>query len=488
MSFTVATEACLAVLNWTGVESSFPAGFPALDPSHVIVSYTDSHGNVSALTLGVQISVACDAVSGAVTVTPIAMPAAPGTLVISRATPANQQTNFANLASFSGDAHTQLADQAEMGIAEARRDLARSALAPLGETMTVLPARAKRASTYAVFDANGNLTGGGATAILQGAPGVNGANGSPCPSQLRLTLTAGTAIMTADVAGATTIFLTPAGGRFVPIWNGAALTMTDIGGADLSNITTNAALGNAGPAAVVASSNYDLFVWLNAGVPTLTRGPPWTSATARGTGAGTTQLAPQNGILVNAVAIANGPGAGLGTYVGTVRSDLAATINMKFGTAAAGGGSATFGLWNAYNRVQGRAFVQDTTATWQYNGVVARGADGGALSLNFMLFVTGLAVDPIAAKYASQITMAAVAGNFASIGHGLDAINTYNFKSTITNSAALANVFFNLASLGNYPPQLGFHFIQALENSDGANNVTFTGPVAGGGLEVVSWY
>jgi hypothetical protein len=39
-AFTVATEACTTTLNWTGAEGSFPAGFPALDPSHISVTYT----------------------------------------------------------------------------------------------------------------------------------------------------------------------------------------------------------------------------------------------------------------------------------------------------------------------------------------------------------------------------------------------------------------------------------------------------------------
>lgn len=126
MAFTVPTEACTASLNWTGVEPAFPAGFSALDPSHILCNYTSGVPAVTIpLIAGVHIAVACDPVSGAVTVTPIAMPPAPGKIIIDRHTPATSVTNFANLASYNADAHTIAADVAAMGLAEARRDIGR---------------------------------------------------------------------------------------------------------------------------------------------------------------------------------------------------------------------------------------------------------------------------------------------------------------------------------------------------------------------------
>lgn len=149
MAFTVATEACTATLNWTGIEGAFVAGFPALDPSHITVTYTPAVGPPVVLTGGIQVTIACDPATGAVTVTPLAMPAAPGTVTIDRHTPANQQINFVNLASFSADTHTFLADQAEMGIAEVRRDLARAIInaagVPLATLLVLLSARVQRA-------------------------------------------------------------------------------------------------------------------------------------------------------------------------------------------------------------------------------------------------------------------------------------------------------------------------------------------------------
>lgn len=125
MAFTVGTEACTASLNWSGVEGLFAAGFPALDPTHITVTYQPAVGAPIALTAGIHFAAVIDA-AGAVTVTPIAMPAAPGLVIIDRHTPAIQATDFSNLTSFTGDIHTQLHDAAAMRDAELRRDLARA--------------------------------------------------------------------------------------------------------------------------------------------------------------------------------------------------------------------------------------------------------------------------------------------------------------------------------------------------------------------------
>lgn len=147
MAFTVGTEACTASLNWTGVEGVFAAGFPALDPTHIVVTYKPAVGNAVPLTPGIHFTAAIDG-AGAVTVTPIAMPAAPGLVTIDRQTPAVQATNFINLASFSPDIHTQLHDAAAMRDAELRRDLARNVLAATG---LLVPVQRKITATPYAF-------------------------------------------------------------------------------------------------------------------------------------------------------------------------------------------------------------------------------------------------------------------------------------------------------------------------------------------------
>jgi len=82
-------------------------------------------------------------------------------------------------------------------------------------------------------------------------------------------------------------YYTPYNGNQMPIYTEPSWFDGFLGAA---NITTASVTGNAGPAVVAANSNYDLFAWSTSGTVTLTRGPAWTSDTARGTGAGTTEL------------------------------------------------------------------------------------------------------------------------------------------------------------------------------------------------------
>lgn len=325
---------------------------------------------------------------------------------------------------------------------------------------------------------------GGQTVGLTAQQIANAHSAIPAPPiapQGRLTLTSGTAVMASDVAAATTVYYTPSVGQFVPIYNGSAFVNTDMGG-ELSQATTDATKS---PAAVANNSNYDIFVWNDAGTIRATRGPAWTSSTARGTGAGTTQLSMQSGLLVNTVAITNGPGAGLGTYVGTVRSDGSATINMKFGTSAAGGGKATLGVWNNYNTVQFLANVVDTNTNSTYSSATARAADNSAT--NRVEFVTGLARDAIAAKYCQLAQTAATAGAACYYGFGLDTTTGFNERVQVFATAAAINDSQGPCT-GFIAPQIGFHFISANEAGDGSTTATFTYLGApGNSLQTMIW-
>ncbi len=279
--------------------------------------------------------------------------------------------------------------------------------------------------------------------------------GAPTPPQGRLTLVTGTPVMTTSQAAKTTIFYAPYCGSRIPIYNGTAFAMTFF--TELSNLTTASSVGSAGPAAVANNSNYDLFVWVNAGVPTLTRGPLWTSDTARGTGAGTTELERLNGIITNKVAITNGPAANRGTYVGTVRSNGTATIDVIFGAIAANGTAAVLGVWNAYNRVDVTGLVGDSTDSWPYSTSTWRSAH--ASDTMRVSLVSGLAEDSFSARYAAPITNTGGNSN-AVVGVGVDSTSSASGTKVIDTctDGAFGNPF------GDYVGQpLGFHFYQAVE-------------------------
>lgn len=299
-----------------------------------------------------------------------------------------------------------------------------------------------------------------------------GGTGSPSTPQGRLSLQTGVPVMTSSQTAKTTIYYTADQGRWVPIYDGTTWTMTEFT-ADLSNDTTASSTGKAGPAAVTTNSNYDLFVWSDSGTLRLTRGPAWSSDTARGTGAGTTELERVGGVYTNKQSITNGPAANRGTYVGTVRSDGSSQINFSLGSSAAGGGASLICVWNMYNRRVVQPAVYDSTASWTLLSGTVRAANNS--TGNRISYVCGLAEDFVQAIYACRITTAAAANAGAAIRIGLD--------STTTTSSASTYALFLTPSAGNQSGtqmamyndalQLGFHFIQALENSDGTNTSTY---------------
>lgn len=285
----------------------------------------------------------------------------------------------------------------------------------------------------------------------------------------RLTLTSATPVLTSTVSGATTIYYALYNGNQVPIYDGSS-TFASTTFAELTNATAQSSSGKAGPAAVANNSNYDLFVWSDSGTLRLTRGPAWSSDTSRGTGAGTTELQRINGIYTNKVAITNGPGANLGTYVGTVRSNGSATIDWIFGAAASGGTAAVFGVWNCYNRVDAQTLVQDTTASWTYSSATPRAADNS--STMRASFVIGLQEDYVEAEYGVSFSSTAVsADGYASIGY--DSTSAISGVSTgggpVTGGTSKGAVGFFAAQ------PLGYHYMTAQESGTGTGTVTWYG-------------
>ena len=293
------------------------------------------------------------------------------------------------------------------------------------------------------------------TAVVGGA-----ASGSPSAPQGRLTLTAAVPVLTSDVPTGTTVFYTPYVGRFVPLWNGTSWTMTDIGG-ELSQATTDTAKS---PAACAANSNYDLFVWNDSGTLRCTRGPAWTSDTARGTGAGTTELTRVQGLLVNANDIrtnpsaTNGPAAQRGTYVGTVRTNGSSQVEFRFGGSASGGSAALLSVWNAYNRRLLVAQVKDSTSSWTYASTTVRSSNNSAN--NRVSFLHGLQEDETTATFACGAYISTT--QQARIGIGVNSTTTITGAlSDIYASGAAIQVFMGAS---NSSKALGWNYFQALES------------------------
>lgn len=285
--------------------------------------------------------------------------------------------------------------------------------------------------------------------------------------QGRLTLSTGVKVMTSTVSGATTVYYTPG---LVPLYNGSSWAMADIL-AELSQTTTDTTKS---PAACTTNSNYDMFVWDDGGTFRCTRGPAWTSDTARGTGAGTTELQDVNGIPTNKNAITNGPAANRGTYVGTIRTNGSSTVDWTLGTIAAGGGAARLCVWNAYNRVEVSTQVSDSTDSWTLAsaGPTWRAANNSAT--NRVSYVCGLPEDAFRGAYNCLAFGGTTAG--AAVGIGYDSTTAFSGQTAYT-AANSANVLMTICARYD-TTSLGFHYMSGIEiNGAASQTATFYGDV-----------
>jgi len=289
--------------------------------------------------------------------------------------------------------------------------------------------------------------------------------------QGRLTLTSATPVLTANVASATAIYYALYSGNLVPIYDGTGFKWTAF--AELTNTTTD---NTKNPAAVTTNSNYDLFVWNDAGTIRLGRGPAWTSDAGRGTGAGTTELERVNGLLVNKIAITNGPAAQRGTYVGTVRSDGSSQINWHVGAVAANGTAGLLNVWNAYNRVTVEGHIGDTTDSWNYSTATARPSNNS--STMRVSFVQGLQEDSFWAEFANQSTNGSQQ-ILAYAGIGYDSTTAFSGRwSSNANPVGVGSGIFT--AVGSHRVQaLGFHYMQAMENTAATGTTTWYGDAGG---------
>jgi hypothetical protein len=297
----------------------------------------------------------------------------------------------------------------------------------------------------------------------------------------RLTFVTQVPVLNAAVTAATAHFWTPYKGEAIPIFNGSQMVIYDMGG-ELTQLATDTTKS---PAAVVASSNYDIFGWIDGTTPRATRGPAWTSATARGSGAGTTQLQIQNGILLNANAITNGPPALRGTYLGTIRSNASSTFDWKPGGSGSGGSAGVLSIWNYFNRIAMSARCVDSGATYTYASGTIRQARASAA--NQISLILGLQEDSVMASYSQSGSVPASSDMLVGIGLDSTSANIAAVAAgaggSATDAAGTAS-----ASLSSGTVGLGWHTLSANEASNGAGSITFnlTTGNPGGQLNVIA--
>lgn len=305
------------------------------------------------------------------------------------------------------------------------------------------------------------------------------------PPEGRLTTTSGTPVLTSSQTAQAALYYHAFTGAFIPLFNG-----TDWGHRRLAANSTNqqisinldSASGHTGYHQL--TKQFDVFAFNNSGVMTLGTGPAWTSATARGTGAGTTEIVQQDGVWVNNNTIllkidATASQISVNQFCATYLGSFYATANGQTGmditkVATSTGGNPILGLYNGYNRVRVVAQNLDSTASYTYATATIRAMNASAN--NRVSWIDGLQYSSAEALAFNNVTVAgAVTG---SIGLCLDNTTSYTGGNAASGSTLINGL---MASL-KIQPQIGFHFVSAVESASGAT-VTFA-PASFGGCSL----
>lgn len=259
----------------------------------------------------------------------------------------------------------------------------------------------------------------------------------------RCSLTSGTAVTTADVTAATTIYFEPYGpwAGFIGLYDGSVAW----------NIRTFPELSIAVPA--TTSTMYDLWVFDNAGTPTL-EALPWTNDTTRATA-----LTTQNNLYVKTAATTR-------RYVCSFRT-----------TTVSGQTEDSFAkryLWNYYNR-QRRELrnATETADNWTYSLAVMRQAN--ANPANQLDVVVGVAEVPIEVEAIGNASSDSAADQFiVAIGEdSTSAVKTGTLSVKISAFVALV-LGAPRAALRTYPP-IGRHTYVWLEYTGAVGTTTWRG-------------
>lgn len=262
--------------------------------------------------------------------------------------------------------------------------------------------------------------------------------------QGRLTLTSATPVTISDVTAAGTVYFTPYKGNRLALYDGASAW----------NLYAFTELSIAVPA--VANQMYDVFVYDNAGTPTLEL-TAWTNDTTRATA-----ITTQDGIRVKT-------GATTRRYLGSFRTLSASQTEDSFSKRL---------VWNQYNQVERAMRVNEPANSYTY--ATAGFQQANANANNQIAFVVGIAEQVVEANVLSTWGHSTLNG-YAAVGIGEDSTTVPSVstgQNATTQSYSNAGAWqISQAQLRKYPA-VGYHFWAWLEYASGAT-VTFYGDNGG---------
>lgn len=499
---TIASQTSRINYLGDGTTTAFAVPFYFLVNSDIVVSLTSPAASTIPQVLGTNYTLSGAGVSAGGTCTFITAPPASYTITIFRDPPVTQTTSYNNNDPFPAKSHENALDKLTMIMQRFKDRLGRTLTLADSSSYSSLALPDPVAGTYLRWrqdlvglENTGSVTlppnnygiatqseaqAGTSNTTLMTPLRTAQASVTVTPPQHRLTLATGAPVMTTNYAAQATIYSTPAVGNTIPIYNGSTFNPFSL--AEMSIV-----LGSNW----VTNSNYDVFIADDNGAKRLCTGPAWTSDSARGTGAGTTELVLVGGIYLNANAMTCrynntttfNAVAQRCTYMGTVRTGAAGQVNYIFGGIGAGGVAANFGVWNAYNRVPVFTFIGDNTAFWQYAVANTWRAANASATMRASI-LRGLDVDGMTATYIINGSTAAsqVTHNGIGINSTTSVSGTYPYCDNPSSALPLTAKWSGLLGLG-------YGYISAIESQSttGASIWIGTNNGSQSGLHVESW-
>jgi hypothetical protein len=276
---------------------------------------------------------------------------------------------------------------------------------------------------------------------IPAVPGTTVASSFNSTCDIRLTLTSATPVTTSDVTAATTVYATPTRGNRCALYDGSSQW-------NISSFTElSIALGTD-----TANTNYDVFLYLSSGTPTIER-VAWTNDTTRATA-----ITLQDGVYVKS-------GSTTRRYIGTYRT-----------TAVAGqteDSAAKRFLWNYYNRVQRAIRVLESTDSWTYTTATYR--QGNNAVTNQVAVVVGVAAVRLSLRLSVMAanTNAGV-GTTVSIGEDSATTPASGVLMSLVD-APVANLRYALVAVLDRAPAIGYHYYTWMEYSLAVGTTTWYG-------------
>lgn len=298
------------------------------------------------------------------------------------------------------------------------------------------------AITVSTFDVHIIKQDGTAIASLMDAPSAQ---------DFRFSLSTGVPVTTSDVTAAGTIYAVPYKGNRIGLYNG---TKWNVRSSAQFSLALTATSGSA----------YDVFIYDNAGVPTLELSAAWNSTTTRfASGSYATLLPMQDGIKVKSTD---------GTAVDATR--------RYFGSFYANGTNTTEdSVANRYVDPYDYPVTRpmrrlETTASWTNTGTTIRQANAAAANqLNFFI---GVSEEAVSARVISTFSHNS-GSHGAQIFIGLNSTTAAAADSLSSGVMAGATVTLALNASASYVgfPGIGKHYLAWLETSTSSGTTTFVG-------------